>query len=166
MPHAIEWSFATPKISAFFPSSSPIAASLPRQPGCRGTRWQRGRTVPDSLAPVATRAYARPVKERILRLALVGAIALTIPAAAALAKGPGHGQTVSAEKRHQDQATSEPAEDEDTGKPETAGDRPHNHGWYVSQAAKNQSLAASNAEGKSNHGAAVSAVAQSDQGKP
>ena len=27
MPHAIEWSFATPKISAFLPSSRPIGTS-------------------------------------------------------------------------------------------------------------------------------------------
>ena len=106
------------------------------------------------------------MKERILRLGLVGALALTIPAAA-VAKGPGHGQTVSAEKQHQGQTkTTEPTEDEDTGKPETAGDRPHNHGWFVSQAAKNKSLVATNADGKSTHGAGVSDVAHSDQGKP
>ncbi len=48
MPHAIEWSLATPKISAFLPSSSPIASSQggadprigPRiaEPGAHGAR--------------------------------------------------------------------------------------------------------------------------------
>src|SRR4051795_12779661 len=31
MPHAIEWSLATPKTSAFFPSSSPMPLSPPRR---------------------------------------------------------------------------------------------------------------------------------------
>ena len=105
------------------------------------------------------------MNERIVRLALVGALALSLPAAAA-ARGPGHGQEVKAEKQHHGQAnqptTGQP---EDTGKPETAGERPHNHGWYVSQKAKDKSAVATNAEGKSTHGAAVSAVAKSDQGK-
>src|SRR3989304_679998 len=102
------------------------------------------------------------MKERILRLGLVAIIALSIPAAA-MARGPGHGQEVSAEKRHHGQ--TEAGKPETTGKPETAGERPHNHGWYVSQAAKNKSLVAANAQGESTHGAAVSAVAQGDQGK-
>ena len=106
------------------------------------------------------------MKERILRLGLVGALALMLPAAAA-AQGPGHGQAVKAEKQHQGQTrTSEPAEDEDTGTPESAGDRPHNHGWYVSQVARDHSQTAKNSAGVWTHGAAVSAVAQSDQGKP
>jgi len=114
------------------------------------------------------------MKERILRLGLVAIIALSIPAAA-MARGPGHGQEVSAEKRHHGQTeagkpetTGKPentGRPETTGKPETAGERPHNHGWYVSQAAKNKSLVAANAQGESTHGAAVSAVAQGDQGK-
>ena len=114
------------------------------------------------------------MKERILRLGLVAIIALSIPAAA-VARGPGHGQEVSAEKKHHGQTQAgkpentgkpeNPAKPENTGKPETAGERPHNHGWFVSQVAKNKSAVATNAEGESTHGAAVSAVAQSDQGK-
>jgi len=111
------------------------------------------------------------MKQRILRLGLVALIALAVPVAA-VARGPGHGQEVKAEKQHHGQTSGDPQETgkpEDKGKlgkPESAGDRPHNHGWYVSQAAKNKSLVATNADGKSTHGAAVSAVAQSDQGKP
>jgi hypothetical protein len=105
------------------------------------------------------------MKERILRLGLVAAIALAVPAAATA--DPGHGQQVKAEKQHHGQ-TNKPVDagkPDETGKPETAGERPHNHGWYVSQAAKNKSLQATNADGVSTHGAAVSAVAKSDQGK-
>jgi hypothetical protein len=40
------------------------------------------------------------------------------------------------------------------------GNRPHNHGWYVSQAARDSSTTGSD------HGEAVSTVAQSDVGKP
>lgn len=108
------------------------------------------------------------MKQRILRLGLVAVIALAVPVAA-FARGPGHGQEVKAEKQHHGQTSGDPKETgkpEDKDKPETAGDRPHNHGWYVSQAAKNKSLVATNADGTSTHGAAVSAVAQSDQGKP
>jgi hypothetical protein len=49
--------------------------------------------------------------------------------------------------------------DADEDKPETAGERPHNHGWYVSQVAKDKSTT-----GRA-HGLAVSTVAKSDQGK-
>lgn len=58
-------------------------------------------------------------------------------------------------------------EDEDPGLAEEdadaadAGDRPQNHGWFVSQAAKGATPA-----GAANHGESVSAVARSDAGKP
>jgi hypothetical protein len=110
------------------------------------------------------------MNKRILRLGLVGAIALTIPAAAA-AHGPddaAKGLAKAAQHAQGDVPTTvgQPAEDEDTGKPESAGDRPHNHGWWVSQVAKDQSKTAQNSEGQWTHGAAVSDVAKSDQGKP
>jgi hypothetical protein len=109
------------------------------------------------------------MNKRILRLGLVGAIALTIPAAAA-AHGPddaAKGLAKAAQHAQGDVPTTvgQPAGDEDTGKPETAGDRPHNHGWFVSQVAKDKSKTAQNSEGQWTHGAAVSAVAQSDEGK-
>jgi hypothetical protein len=46
------------------------------------------------------------------------------------------------------------------GKPAPAGERPVNHGWYVSQVAHDHGLAGRD------HGKAVSEVARSDQGKP
>jgi hypothetical protein len=108
------------------------------------------------------------MKQRILKLGLVAVIALAVPVAA-FARGPGHGQEVKAEKQHHGQTSGDPKETgkpEDTGKPESAGDRPHNHGWWVSQVAKDQSKTAQNSEGQWTHGAAVSDVAKSDQGKP
>jgi hypothetical protein len=107
------------------------------------------------------------MKQRILRFGLVALIALAVPVAA-LARGPGHGQEVKAEKQHHGQTSGDPKDTgkpDETGKPETAGDRPHNHGWYVSQVAKDKSKTAQNAAGEWTHGAAVSDVAQSDQGK-
>jgi hypothetical protein len=57
--------------------------------------------------------------------------------------------------------TTEPDEsNENDETDETGGDRPHNHGWFVSQVAKDNSVSGGA------HGEAVSAVAQSDQGKP
>jgi hypothetical protein len=112
------------------------------------------------------------VKERLLRLGVIAAIALAVPAVAAA--DPGHGQQVKAEKQHNGEDANKPDETgkpedagkpDDTGKPQSAGDRPHNHGWYVSQVAKDQSKVATNTAGESTHGAAVSAVAKSDQGK-
>ena len=44
--------------------------------------------------------------------------------------------------------------------PDSSTNRPQNHGWFVSQVAKDHSVT-----GKA-HGAAVSAVAKGDQGKP
>lgn len=111
------------------------------------------------------------MKERLLKLGLVGAMALGIPAAAA-AHGSGDsskGLDVAAQHSNGNSPTTagDPANKptEDTGKPDTAGSRPHNHGWFVSQAAKNSSLKAAGTNGTSTHGAAVSAVAKSDQGK-
>lgn len=105
---------------------------------------------------------------RIVRLALVGAIALAVPAAAT-ATGPGHGQEVKAEKQHHGQTKVHGPQGAGrpdwAGKPATAGERPHNHGWYVSQAAHDKALKAANGEGQSTHGAAVSAIAKGDQGK-
>jgi hypothetical protein len=113
------------------------------------------------------------MKERLLRLAIIAALALALPAAAAA--DPGHGQQVKAEKQHQGDKANKPDttgdEDKDTDtenekdKPESAGDRPHNHGWFVSQVAKDSTKVATNTQGESTHGAAVSAVAKSDQGK-
>jgi hypothetical protein len=112
------------------------------------------------------------MKERILRIGVVAAIALALPGAATA--DPGHGQQVKAEKQHQGRDANKPEETgkpdqsgkpDETGKPESAGDRPHNHGWYVSQIAKDETKVAKNDAGETTHGAAVSAVAQSDQGK-
>ena len=48
----------------------------------------------------------------------------------------------------------------DTGQVETQGERPHNHGWFVSQVARDHSTT-----GRA-HGEAVSAIARGSQGKP
>lgn len=44
---------------------------------------------------------------------------------------------------------------------EAAGERPENHGWFVSEAAK-----AETPDGFDNHGAYVSEIARGDEGKP
>ena len=55
-----------------------------------------------------------------------------------------------------------PAADEDEDADAVgAGERPQNHGWFVSQAAKDATPASA-----ANHGESVSAVARSDAGKP
>ena len=79
------------------------------------------------------------------------------------------GRTVPANDDHpavaEPDANAEPDADAEqtdgttTGDTNAAADRQQNHGWFVSQAAKDHSLT-----GRS-HGEAVSAVAQSDQGK-
>lgn len=103
------------------------------------------------------------MRERILRLGLVGVMALTLPAGAGAA-GPAKGLANAATHAHGNVPTTvgQPA---GSGKPETAGERPHNHGWYVSQVARDKGATATSADGGSTHGAAVSAVAKGDQGK-
>jgi hypothetical protein len=60
-----------------------------------------------------------------------------------------------------DEAAPEVQEQADTAEPAvTAGERPQNHGWFVSEAAK------APAPATGNHGQAVSLVARSDAGKP
>jgi hypothetical protein len=55
-----------------------------------------------------------------------------------------------------------PEVDEDAdAKSDAAGERPENHGWFVSEAAKGAMPAAA-----VNHGQQVSEVARSDEGKP
>jgi len=53
------------------------------------------------------------------------------------------------------------AEEEEAGADATAGERPENHGWFVSEAAK-----AETPEAFDNHGAYVSEIARGDEGKP
>ena len=52
------------------------------------------------------------------------------------------------------------ADEEDAAEP-AVGERPQNHGWFVSEAAK-----AVTPEGFDNHGAYVSEIARGDDGKP
>ncbi|TMC66354.1 MAG: aldehyde dehydrogenase family protein, partial [Chloroflexi bacterium] len=63
MPHAIEWSFATPKISAFFPSSSPMPALLPRRPSIAATSARPRDTPGASREPKVCRARLAPTSE-------------------------------------------------------------------------------------------------------
>jgi hypothetical protein len=53
------------------------------------------------------------------------------------------------------------ADDEEAAAEPAAGERPQNHGWFVSEAAK-----AATPEGFDNHGAYVSEIARGDEGKP
>ncbi len=100
------------------------------------------------------------MKHQILRLGLTAAIALAIPTAAVLANGPSDNA-----KSHVNAHANLPTNDDqgkpdDVGTPANAGERPHNHGWFVSQVATDHSTT-----GRA-HGEAVSAVARGDDGKP
>ena len=53
------------------------------------------------------------------------------------------------------------ADEEEGAADEAAGERPQNHGWFVSEAAK-----ATTPDGFDNHGAYVSEIARGDEGKP
>jgi hypothetical protein len=109
------------------------------------------------------------MKQHILRLGLAAAIGLAIPTAAVLAHGPdssNKGRAIAAQHKPADSGKPTDAgkptdrgKPTDAGKPESAGSRPHNHGYWVSLAAK------SDATTGSAHGDAVSTVAQSDAGK-
>jgi hypothetical protein len=97
------------------------------------------------------------IKTHFLRIGLAAVIGLAIPTAAVLAKGPdsaNKGQTIAAQHKA---ANSGKADEANT--PETAGSQPHNHGWFVSQVAKSKATT-----GRA-HGQAVSAEAQSSDGK-
>ena len=117
------------------------------------------------------------MRRRMIQLAIAVAMCVALPTAAALAAKPAdpgkptaHPSATGVPSSGKPDKSSNPAtspdvdtdtaeNDEDENTPETAGDRPHNHGWYVSQVAKDKSTT-----GRA-HGQAVSAVAQSDQGK-
>ena len=75
--------------------------------------------------------------------------------AAVSAVAKAHGITVSTAAK----AKHDSSPDTTTIAADSAGSRPQNHGWFVSEVAKDHSVT-----GKA-HGAAVSAVAKSDQGK-
>ncbi len=124
------------------------------------------------------------MKKKLLKMGVAALVALAVPTAFALADGAAnaqHGLTTAAghaqgdvpdtvgapdpadETTAEDQDTTEDtAEDttDDQATSDSAGDRPQNHGWFVSQVATDHSTT-----GKA-HGKAVSEVAKSDQGKP
>jgi len=52
-------------------------------------------------------------------------------------------------------------DEENEAAPAAAGERPQNHGWFVSEAAKGATPASAD-----NHGKSVSEIARSDAGKP
>jgi hypothetical protein len=107
-------------------------------------------------------AMKYPMKQQVLRIGLAAAIGLAIPTAAVLAKGPdsaNKGQTIAAQHKSTNSKPTNTGKPAGKGKPETAGSRPHNHGWFVSQVAK------SNATSGRAHGQAVSTEAQSSDGK-
>ena len=92
------------------------------------------------------------IKDRTLKVAFAALVALAIPTVAVLAQPPADprgGPTAATEGVHE----AAPAA---AGAPAA---RPHNHGWFVSQAAKDRS-----SKGRA-HGAAVSKIARRDQGK-
>ena len=97
---------------------------------------------------------------RILRLGLAVAIALAVPSAVILANGPSDNGRSHANSRANLPAEDELGPPEGVGTPEAAGERPHNHGWFVSQIARDHSTT-----GRA-HGEAVSEAARGDEGKP
>ena len=99
------------------------------------------------------------MKLKIMRLGLVILVVLAVPTAVVLGRGP-HDVGKGHEKAASHATHPGEGKAEDADKSEAAGERPHNHGWFVSQAAKDHSLTGSA------HGEAVSTVAQSDAGKP
>jgi hypothetical protein len=99
------------------------------------------------------------VRDRLLRVSFAAFVALAIPTAAVLARAsvdaPRAGASVDATRI--DAPRQDPPGTK--AKPVSASNRPHNHGWYVSQAAKNNA-----ADGRE-HGEAVSKVAHGNQGR-
>ncbi len=100
------------------------------------------------------------MKSRILRFALIAAVALAIPTVVVLGHGPSdkgksHANAHATLPDNEDQ--EQPSDNNPTDK---SGERPHNHGWFVSQVARDHSTT-----GRA-HGEAVSKVARGDDGKP
>ena len=91
------------------------------------------------------------MKDRLFKLGFAALVALAVPTVATLARGVADAATGSSAAA---QALTAPAASN------APAARAHNHGWFVSQAAKNHSTT-----GKA-HGAAVSKIAQGAQGKP
>jgi hypothetical protein len=78
-------------------------------------------------------------------------------AVSAVAKAHGIVVSTAAKAKHDSSTTTDTTA---PTTPDSSTNRPQNHGWFVSQVAKDHSVT-----GKA-HGVAVSAVAKGDQGKP
>lgn len=107
------------------------------------------------------------MKDRMLKLGFAALVALAIPTVVVLAHGAADAQQgLPTAAEHAQGNVPDGAGNgtpDDPGTPATtnnAANRPHNHGWFVSQAAKDHSTT-----GKA-HGAAISKIARGDQGKP
>lgn len=126
---------------------------------------------PECRACVAPIDEVKEQMKRILKLGLVGLVVLGLPAAA-VAHGPedaakglaiavqhavGNVPTLVGGGRPEGVGAGKP---ETSGQPEDTGQPTDNHGWFVSQVAKDHSTT-----GQA-HGDAVKTVATSDQGLP
>jgi hypothetical protein len=92
------------------------------------------------------------IKDRTLKVAFAALVALAIPTVAVLAHAP-------ADPRGGPAAATEDVQEAAPAASGAPAARPHNHGWFVSQAAKDRS-----SKGRA-HGAAVSKIARGEQGK-
>jgi hypothetical protein len=133
----------------------------------RFTRHLRGLLV--ALATLALSAgvvlAARPASVEAPPAAAADGLTVASPAAGKTVPVRAHEAAAPAvdedEDEGVDKAAPEVEEQADTAEPVvTAGERPQNHGWFVSEAAK------APAPATGNHGQAVSLVARSDVGKP
>jgi len=102
------------------------------------------------------------MKQPIIRIALVVAVAVAIPTAVVLGHGPSDkGKShASAPATLPDNLNEDQDQPNGTDQAKPSGERPHNHGWFVSQVAKDHSTT-----GRA-HGEAVSREARSNDGKP
>ena len=94
MPQAIEWSLATPKISAVLPSSSPIRTPLERRRDRPSHRCRRPTSTARAYAATIARCRPAPVRELAAALRGVRALLLDLdgvdrPARRAAARGGG-----------------------------------------------------------------------------
>jgi uncharacterized protein YcnI len=105
------------------------------------------------------------MKDRLIKLGIAALVALAIPASMALAHGPDDAQKglamAASHAVGSVPSTVGAGKPDAVDKPADVGSQPQdNHGWFVSQAAKDHSTT-----GRA-RGAAVSAIARGDQGKP
>lgn len=129
----------------------------------RLTRHVRGLLVALTMLAVSAGVVlaARPTSIEAPRSAAADGLSVAAEAPGKTVPVRAEQETLPKADEDADEDAPEADEDADEDSADPAGERPQNHGWFVSQAAKGATP-----ESPTNHGQSVSEIARGDAGKP